>query len=465
MRFSHLVELRLTAFKSFRDAVLPLGDVTILIGRNSAGKSNALDGLEVLARLAEGDDLVDALDGRRREGGPVRGGSEGCAPHGADRFSLGCTVRCDDTEAIEGYSEYDYDLTVEVRPDLRVVSERLYGPGIALKSGRWSRGVLVETREPGAPGTGLEAEIHNGKRGHNATHVFRDSRLVISQVPLAVLGANRAEESVLAGVTAVLLALRGVFHLDPVPHLMRGFVPARDVELRRTGENVSAALQSLERTDYQSFERVEELVAQIADERIEGIDFVRSDLGDVMVALDERYGPTSQRERTPAREMSDGLLRFVAIATALLSAQTGLDVDASVPDRGHSDEEALRGAVLVVLEELENGLHSSQARRVLELVRLSAADPGTRVLVTTHSPAILDAAEGELNEHVIVCHREPGSGYSTLSPLMELPGYARAMAQGSLGYAVTSGALVASAHDLSPTDHSYAEFERVLGIR
>jgi hypothetical protein len=84
---------------------------------------------------------------------------------------------------------------------------------------------LVETREPGAPGTGIEAEIHNGKRGSNASHLFRDSRLIISQVPLAVAGANRAEDSVLDGVNAVLLGLRGVFHLDPVPHLMRVLFP------------------------------------------------------------------------------------------------------------------------------------------------------------------------------------------------------------------------------------------------
>ena len=63
--FVRLAQLRLTEFKTFRDAVLPLGDMTVLIGRNSSGKSNALDGLEVLSRLAEGGDIVDSLDSRR----------------------------------------------------------------------------------------------------------------------------------------------------------------------------------------------------------------------------------------------------------------------------------------------------------------------------------------------------------------------------------------------------------------
>jgi predicted ATPase len=69
-----LTELRLTEFKTFREAALPLGRMTALIGRNSSGKSNALDGLEVLSRLATGADLVDALDSRRGDEGPLRGG-------------------------------------------------------------------------------------------------------------------------------------------------------------------------------------------------------------------------------------------------------------------------------------------------------------------------------------------------------------------------------------------------------
>ncbi|WP_181958517.1 ATP-binding protein [Nonomuraea diastatica] len=43
--------------------------MTILIGRNGSGISNALDALEVLSRLAEGGDLVDPLDSRRVEAG------------------------------------------------------------------------------------------------------------------------------------------------------------------------------------------------------------------------------------------------------------------------------------------------------------------------------------------------------------------------------------------------------------
>jgi hypothetical protein len=112
-----LAQLRLTQFKTFRDAVLPLGDMTVLIGRNSSSKSNALDGVEVLSRLAEGGDIVDSLDNRRADEGPVRGGIAGCPPHATDTFRLGCQVMDLDQGMSEGYFLVDFDVTIRMRPE------------------------------------------------------------------------------------------------------------------------------------------------------------------------------------------------------------------------------------------------------------------------------------------------------------------------------------------------------------
>jgi len=452
---ARITELRIGEFKSYRNAVLPLGGTTLLIGRNSSGKSNALDGLEVLARLAEGDDLVDALDARRRESGAVRGGSHGCAPHGLNSFRLGCRV-----ESNGGL--FDYEVQIEVEPELRIVRESLWGPGVAVKSGSITNGIIYETRPAGDPGMGIDVEIHNGQRGPNSVSKFRDNRLILTQVPLAVGGANRAEKSVLVAVDAVVGALRGVFHFDPIPHLMRNYVQERDVELRRTGQNLSAALMNLHKTDPNAFEAIEDLVRSVADEAITGIAFVGTELDDLMLALqEERGGREEPPEITPAREMSDGLLRLIGIATALLSAQNGLDIDTVVPSIPGMGILENKNGVLIVLEELENGLHPSQADRILALVRDSSNDTETSVLATTHSPSLLDAAEGKLNEHIIVCHRDAATGFSQLTPIVDLPGYARALAEGSLGAALTAGKLSGTVSD---DEADYSEFRRLLGI-
>ncbi len=455
MTTARITELRIGEFKSYRNATLPLGGTTLLIGRNSSGKSNALDGLEVLARLAEGDDLVDALDGRRRESGNVRGGSHGCAPHGLNNFRLGCLVEAD------GHN-FEYEVRIEVTPELRIVWERLWGPGVAVKSGAITYGNIYETRPAGEPSMGIDVEIHNGQRGPNSVSKFRDNRLILTQVPLAVGGANRAEKSVLSAIDAVVGALRGVFHFDPVPHLMRNYVQERDVELRRTGQNLSAALMNLSNTDPDAFKKIEELVRSVADDSIDGIAFMGTQLDDYMLALHEHRGQDKRSsEITPAREMSDGLLRLIGIATALLSTQNGLDIDTVVPSAHGTGVAENKNGVLVVLEELENGLHPSQADRILALVRDSSDDAETSVLATTHSPSLLDAAEGKLNENIIVCHRDPVTGFSQLTPIVELPGYARALAEGSLGAALTAGKLSGETAD---NEADYSEFRRLLGI-
>lgn len=446
MTTANLTEIRLSAFKSFTREVLPVDDVTVITGRNSSGKSNALDGIEVLSRLANGEELADALDGRRREGGPVRGGSAACAPHGKARFGLGCTVML-------GRSRYELDVVIQVRPELRILHESLTGPGPALESGHVEIRNLLWTRPAEAGAAGLDAELHNGKRGLNPVATFRDNRLLTSQLPLRMDPRNKADRAVVRGAEAVLTALRGVFHLDPVPHLMRGFVSERDNDLRRTGENLSAAIARLKREDRGTFERITELVREVADERIRGLTTVSSELGDVMLALREG---SRKSELSPAREMSDGLLRFVAIATALLTSNRGLDIDSGV----RSPTNEISPGVTLVIEELENGLHPSQAGRVLKLILEASSELSTRVIVTTHSPALLNAMSGRLNQSVLVCYRDAEDGQSHLVRLPSLPGYAEAMASGELGDAVTMGRLVRP--ETRDSDHS--EFNRLLGI-
>jgi hypothetical protein len=215
--------------------VLPIDPLTVLTGRNSGGKSNALDALDVLSRLAGGEELADALDGRRREGGPVRGGSRGCAPHGESSFALGCTVSF-------GTQTYSLNVVVQVEPELRVISEELVGPAPTVETGKIETRVLFATQRPRSTSAAIEVEVFNGKRCLNPSKSFRDTRLIASQIPARIPPLNRTDAAVLRAAEAVTAALRGAFQLDPVPHLMRDYVPERDTGLRRTAENLSAAV-------------------------------------------------------------------------------------------------------------------------------------------------------------------------------------------------------------------------------
>lgn len=426
-----LEELRLSAFKSFQGAALPLRDLTLLIGRNGSGKSNAIDGLQVLANLAEGEDIRDAIDGGRRDGPEVRGGARGCVPFGEDRFAVGCRVGA-------GNEVFDLDVVIQVEPDVQIIEECL-----RVQEGDEGRNLLT-TDAPDPERADILARYDNGKRGLNPALPFRSTRLLTAQVPARVPAGTKAMQRVHRGAEAVVEALRAVFVLDPVPSLMRQYVPARDSLLRRQADNLSAAVGAL-RSDPETWARLRELVQSLPEQRVDEISLQSSPLGDVIIALEERLG----RKAVPvsARVVSDGMLRFVAFATALLGAPL-LDQETEGGDE-HT---------MLVIEEVENGLHPSQAARLVGLIKSESQRRRVRTLATTHSPPILTALPPEDHEGVVLCDRDADTGLSRLRRLVDVPAYTRAMAAGSLGDAITRGRF----EDTAEGDGALRELDKIL---
>ena len=218
----------------------------------------------------------------------------------------------------------------------------------------------------------------------------------------------------------MLAALSTVFILDPVPHQMREYVPEKDARLRRNAENLSAVLASLLK-DEATRDILLEMTQSLSEAQVSEIDTVNSALGDVMVAIQERIGSTVQP--MPARLMSDGTLKFLAIAAALL--------DRSLSVGGADDSVA--GGRLLVVEEIDNGLHPSQATLLLNRLKASART-GVGTLATTHSPAILDALDGKDHKSVLVCSRG-SDGWSKATRLTDFPDYFEVVGRGPLGTA------------------------------
>ena len=403
---SVIEEVRLTSFKSFSGAKLPLRDLTLIVGRNGSGKSNALDGLWVLSRLAQGEDIREALDGGR-EGAAVRGGASGCAPFGQSFFELGCSVRT-------GPSVLDLDVRIQTEPTVQVVWERL---------GFDSNDLLIT--DPARPDSGdITARWASTSAVQPSPVTFRATRLLTTQA-LSRVPATPAGQKIHLAAAQVLAALRSVFALDPVPDRMRQYVPRRDVLLRRNAENLSAAVASLLK-DPDARERLRLALADLNEQEVLDVTVTESDLEDLMLTLTERF--RGQSTPVPARIMSDGTLRFLAILTSLMQVPT---ID-TTPEPLASEDAA--GQTMVVIEELENGLHASQASMLIGLIRDEVKRRRVRALATAHSPALLDALSGEEHGSVVVCQRGK-DGASTLTRLVDLPNYLDIVAGGGLGNA------------------------------
>ena len=419
-----------------RDATISLQPLTLLVGRNGSGKSNVLDALAVLSALAGGATLRDALDGGRA--GPlVRGGSEGCAPVGEDAFSVGCSIDVDGVT-------YHLDLEVSVRPSVQVKSERLW---TKRRSGprRDQPQDLLKTEDPQPDSGDIRARWNSGKRGVNPPLTFRASQLLTAQVATRVPATSQAGRHVRRIAEEMLEALSNVFILDPVPHQMREYVPEKDVQLRRNADNLSAVLAHL-LADSGTRPVLLEMTRSLSEAQVSAVDTVTSDLGDVMVTIQERIG--SEVKPIPARLMSDGTLRFLAIAAALLDLS-----------QRTSEPEAVGGGRMLVVEEIENGLHPSQAAVLLNQLK-AAASSGVQTLATTHSPAILDTLVGADHSSVVACSRG-SDGWSKATRLTDFPDYLEVVVRGSLGTAAVRDRL-RPGHDISGSDRSLVD---VLGLQ
>jgi len=102
----------------------------------------------------------------------------------------------------------------------------------------------------------------------------------------------------------------------------------------------------------------------------------------------------------PAPVLSDGTLRFAAIAAAFFQ-----------PDM----------PALLTIEEIENGIHASRLRLLVELLCNRALRRQTQLFVTTHSPLVLEWLSEQDYAHTFLCKRDEKSGESRILPLTEIP--------------------------------------------
>ncbi|UWX57463.1 ATP-binding protein [Chlorobaculum sp. MV4-Y] len=228
--------------------------------------------------------------------------------------------------------------------------------------------------------------------------------------------------------------LAAMLFLDPVPAQMRGYEFPSDSVLQGNGKNVSAVLYNLwweeltipardlfelAREDrYCNRQPILDFIQSLPEQDISGLSFLQEPRGGVMVKLTETFGGRSKEY--DASLLSDGTLRVLAIAAAMLSAPEGS---------------------LVVIEEIDNGVHPSRAHHLLQQIQQIAQKRFLRVLLSTHNPAMLDALPDSAVPDVVFCYRDPEDGSSRLVRLADVPDYPELIAQGTLGHLMTSGTL------------------------
>lgn len=371
-------------FKSFREATLPLAPLTLLIGANASGKSNAIEALQLLSWLTSGNPLNDLLSADREQEISLRGGFAGLSG-GGEKVTLGCEVTVD-PERLPLSFTISFQITEQ---GFKIAAERV----------TWGTQTLYpspkETLKPGKP--------------------FDESMAR----RFAVIGEMFKEQhsGAISEILPLAHALSSMLFLDPDPRRMRGYSFLQEKQLKRDGSAISSVLHHLTEEEGQKA-RILGIIGSLPEQDISDITYLKTQRGEVMVQLHETFGGKAVPRE--AALLSDGTLRVLAVAAALLSAPEGS---------------------VIVVEEIDNGVHPSRAEKLLLDIQTIARERDLRVLLTTHNPALLDALPLEAVPDTVACYRDPQEGDSRLIRLEDLESYPELVAQGPLGSLVTRGVL------------------------
>ena len=369
-------------FKSFRKVDLSLGPMNLFIGTNASGKSNFLDALRVLQGIGNGFTIGEILDGKPRsatsevwEG--IRGGS-----------SLTCFAGNDGDVTLEvsGDSPVRWEYKISFSPAHgRVTGERLKVVGKAIYHSTPARNSV---RRPV-----LAVRSPLGTRGKPTELEFDSARPVLGQLAKTAYDYDH----IVARIGSLLANSQRV---APCPPVLRQYSQTHRVQrLGEHGENFAA----LVRTICQDEREKDAYLAWLQEARL---DEVLLDVGTLSGAVGEPLFMLQENGRKyPAPVLSDGTLRFAAIVAVLFQP--------SIPG-------------IMTIEQIENGIHPSRLRVLVELLRNLSLTGETQVFSTTHSPTMLDWLDEPEYATTFFCRRGEATGESAILPLPEVPRFVEA---------------------------------------
>ena len=383
-----ITEIKLKDWKSFGESTLLIDQITFLIGTNASGKSNIIDALKLLSLLATGERLSEVCK-------RIRGGLDQLIRRGRDASSIEVVFKTDS-------AKYKYSLTFSVdKVDAEVVAESL---AVEARD-EWKFLFFTEKSVKDERGERLIVSFQKDKPGAFKQLELTNSTTVLSQVR----GLNVIKE-IKEGADAALRTFSSIFILEPNPANMRGSVQLSEI-LRTDGSNVAGVIAGL--PDGKAKEFVELLTKYVSklperDLRRVWAERIGRFMDLAMLYCEERWDEDGDGMEMDARSMSDGTLRFIAIIVALLTRA--------------SDS-------LIVIEEIDNGLHPSRAGELMTAITEIATERDFDVLCTTHNPVLMDVLIPEILKSVSCVNREGHNGTSHIFRYTERPEFLKELSR------------------------------------
>jgi len=391
-----LKRIKIHGYKSLVDLEVNLNSLSLLFGPNAAGKSNFLDALQLLSRIATSRTLKDAFEPPYR-GKPLESftfgdsGIKGLLGQETASFSIEVDVELSSTgietvnrqiremkkpKTSDGKDEPEtkaqsfvretnlrYRVEIEILPKsgiLRVADEYL----AALNT----KGEINKKRSPFLEK--VQKRFHLRMEGQ-AHPIYYERYLDHSILSLPLYPPHYPH------LVAIRQELSSWFfyYFEPRER-MRAPNSVKEVHhIGLMGEELASFLNTLRALDEPQFKAVEKALRMIIP-TVTHIDVGVNDIGEVELKLLEGKTPI------PARILSEGTLRVLG-----LLALGGAKAPPS----------------LIGFEEPENGIHPRRIRMVADLLKNRTLTGETQLIVTTHSPILPEMFS---DENLFVCRKE-----------------------------------------------------------
>lgn len=316
-------------YRSIGFCDLRLGDLTYLVGRNGSGKSNLLDALKFVK-----DALEVPLDNALNERGGIK-----------------------QVRRQSGGRPRDFGIRLELM--LSDGRPALYAFEIgAAKGGRHT--IKEERCEIGKRGSGPSFVVSEGKLPVSSEQAF--PAIVKGRLALASASGLEAFAPVFEQLTAM-----GFYNL--APEAIASLQSPQDGRLLKpSGGNLASVIGHLEEYRPGALERIVTYLGTV----VPGLVGVKREQAGHMETVSFQQTVTKAKGPLsfPAHSMSDGTLRALGILVALFQ-----------------EEPEFRPS-MIAIEEPESALHPAASAALREA--LAQASKTSQVLVTSHSPDLLD---------------------------------------------------------------------------
>ena len=371
-----LTSLRLVDFKNFGDETLRMGPLTVIVGANASGKSNLRDAFRFLHGIGRGYTLGEIIGGKYGAGGqqewaPIRGAADEIIRFGQPAFTLRIQAPGID---------YSIQVAGSEKPGgaFRVRKE-------TLRKSQWSEAIYTSHPGAGDPVHGQDDDTHlllrmqrtASQKKYGYRIPVRPDQPALTQIH----EHRRVGKAHKEHAQKVVDLLAGMRFLDLEPNRMREAAFPGQTRLGDGGENLPTVLKAI-CSDPQRREALAEWTRELTPMDVRDFDFpVDPTTGRVQLVFRE-----ANDRRVSAYAASDGTLRFIAMLAGLIGSES---------------------EGMYVFEEIDNGIHPSRMRLLLDLIEGQTAKGRIQVVTTTHSPDLLSIVSDKTFENTsVVCRRE-----------------------------------------------------------